>query len=260
MTTEREAAGPDGARGGAHRESRLATSRRLWQRQASVVDEADSTFQLPPGQPGDLLGWTADDLRCAPYTEFVHPDDRDLFADAADELWSSSVPTAFVPLEMRVVSRDRRYWWTRWTVRLTNDGMGVRAVGVDYLAPCPTKGPPVGTWLWDVDADTVSWSTELLDMFGITFGPPAAYGDFLAAVLEDDREGIDRAVRRTLAEDGPYVVDFGIADADGREHWFHAAGRLTECPAGGDRQLGGLLRYLNPIRRDRPRRPPIGCG
>ncbi|MET0911017.1 MAG: PAS domain-containing protein, partial [Ilumatobacteraceae bacterium] len=186
--------------------------------------------------------------------------DRDLLAEAADGLRTSSVPNAFVPLEMRVLARDRRYWWTRWSVASTEDGTQVRAVGVDYLAPHPTKGPPAGTWLWDADHDTVTWSTELLDMFGFDVGPPVAYGDFLAVVLDDDRDSIDRAVRATMADGGPYVVDFGIADPSGREHWVHAAGRLQDRPPGSTRQLGGLLKYLNPARRDRPRRPPTGCG
>ena len=197
MTTEREAAGPEGASGAAGHELGTRSPRLHWQRRATVVDEVHATFELPGGA-GDLLGWTTAELQCAPYLEFVHPDDRELLAEAGDDLRASRVRTAFVPLEMRVLARDRRYWWTRWTVALTEDGTGVRASGVDYLAPQPTKGPPVGTWYWDADADTVSWSTELLDMFGFKVGPPVAYGDFLAAVLEDDRDGIDRAIRQTL--------------------------------------------------------------
>jgi PAS domain-containing protein len=259
MTTEREAAGPEGARGATGHELGARSPRLHWQRRATVVDEVHGTFELAGGA-GDLLGWTTNELQCAPYLEFVHPDDREVLAEAGDDLRASRVRTPFVPLEMRVLARDRRYWWTRWTVNLTEDGTGVRASGVDYLAPQPTKGPPVGTWYWDADADTVSWSTELLDMFGFEVGPPVAYGDFLAAVLADDRGCIDRAIRQTLSDGGPYVVDFGIADPDGREHWFHAAGRLLDDQTGRGRVLGGVLKYLNPVRRERPPRPPIGCG
>jgi PAS domain-containing protein len=260
MTTEREAAGPDGAHEAAHHGPGTSAPHLLWQRRATVVDEAHASFQLPGGA-GDLLGWTTSDLQCAPYLEFVHPDDRDVLAEAGDDLRTSSTPTVFVPLEMRLLARDRRYWWTRWTVALTEDGSSVRAAGVDYLAPQSTKGPPVGTWLWDTRADTVSWSTELLDMFGFRVGPPVAYRDFLAAVLEDDRDGIDRAIRQTLADAGPYEADFGIADSRGREHWFHAAGRLLDHPAGGRRLLGGLLKYLNPVPRGgEGAGPPTGCG
>ena len=259
MTTERESAGPEGAHGAAHHESRSAACRSLWQRRATVTDDADATFQLAT-PTGDLLGWTAADLQCAPSQEFVHPDDRELLPEACERLLLSSTPTTFLPLEMRLLARDRRYWWTRWSVSLTEDGTHVRAAGVDYLAPHPTTGPPVGIWLWDVDADTVSWSTEMLDMFGFTVGPPASYRDFLVAVVEDDRDGIDRAIRRTLADGCPYVADFGIADLAGRERWFHAAGRLLEPSPGGGRRLGGLLKYLNPVRRSEPLRPPTGCG
>jgi PAS domain-containing protein len=260
MTTEREPAGPDGARGAADHESGTTTSRDLWHRRATVVDDPEGTFQLPRCRDGDLLGWTAADLQCARYVEFVHPDDRDLLGDVGDRLRTSDVPTAFVPVDMRVLARDRRYWWTRWSVSLTEDGTRVRAIGVDYLAPHVGKGPPVGTWSWDVDADTVSWSTELLDMFGFNVGPPVSYGDFLAAVLDDDQANVDRAIRATLADGRPYVVDFGIADRSGREHWFHAAGRLQDPRAGQPRRLGGLVKYLNPVRGHRPRRPAIGCG
>jgi len=258
MTTERDAAGPDRAREAAHHEPRTTSPRLLWQRRVDVTEDVNGTFRLPPGRSGDLLGWSGADLQCAPYVDFVHPDDRDLLSEAGEALRTSGAPTAFVPLEMRVLGRDRRYWWTRWSVVVTDTG--VRATGVDYLAPHPAKGPPVGTWLWDDDADAVSWSTEMLDMFGFSVGPPVAYADFLAAVVEDDQGTVDRAVRRTLDDGGPYVVDFGIADETGREHWFHAAGRLLERPAGGPRYLGGLLKYLNPVRRAGSRRPTTGCG
>ncbi|MET0325512.1 MAG: PAS domain-containing protein, partial [Ilumatobacteraceae bacterium] len=138
MTTEREAAGPEEARGAADHESGTS-SQLLWERTAVVTEDVNGTFQVLPGAGGDLLGWSNADLQCAPYVDFVHPDDRDLLAEAGDAQRLSSAPTAFVPLDLRVLARDRRYWWTRWSVVAT--GRGVGAVGVDYLAPHPTKGP-----------------------------------------------------------------------------------------------------------------------
>ena len=150
------------------------------------------------------------------------------------------------PIEVRILARDRRYWWTQWHLWLSTGGMLVCASGVDYVGLDGVVGPPVGTWRWDIDTDTVVWSTELLDMFELGVGPPTSYQRFLDSVHVDDREDVERAVQWSVCSGEPFVADFrGVDDGD-RDRWFHAAGRIESNASGSSGQLCGIVKYLNP--------------
>ena len=211
------------------------------------VGEFDGVFRLAEWSGRDVLGWSSAELRSAPYVEFVHPDDRDVLTGVADELLAGDYRDRFRPVEVRILARDRHYWWTRWHLWTAADGSVAYATGVDYLGRDGVVGPPMGTWQWNVETDTVVWSADLLDMFALTVGPPMSYEWFLANVHDDDRDDVDRAVRWSLVTGEPYVADFRTAgDADGRDRWFHAAGRSERGAAGRPGHLLGIVKYLNP--------------
>src|SRR5688572_19174080 len=87
-----------------------------WRRLAMVVGvgDVDGVFRLGNRVDVELLGWTAGELRCAPYSEWVHPDDRDGLADVADTVRLEHDRGRFCPVEVRLLARDRHYWWTHW--------------------------------------------------------------------------------------------------------------------------------------------------
>lgn len=233
----------------------LAAFEQRWAPEASLAEAAPGHWNLAAGGSSMLLGWSPADLAVIPALELLHPDDRDVLLDATAPIGSGRIP--FRPLELRVLARDSRYWWTRWHLGAQSDG-ALMALGVDYLQPAVDSGPPVGTWHWDADRDVVSWSPELLDMFGMQIGPPASYDAFLAVILDDDRDGFARHVERALVEGQPFVATFRCPTKGEHDLWFHATG--CRCAADpGQRRLSGLVKYLNPP-STWPRRSPIGCG
>ena len=217
-----------------------------WRRRVTVVGVGDVDGVFVTGvRHQDLLGWSSAYLRCAPYGEWVHPDDREMLVESADRV-GALTGRWFWPVEIRILARDRRYWWTRWHLWVSTGRCVVCASGVDYVGRDDVVGPPVGTWRWDIDADQVVWSTELLDMFGLGVGPPMSYQRFLDSVHDEDRDDVDQAVRWSLCSGDPFVADFRGVDDGERDRWFHAAGRV-EPDAGGSRgQLCGIVKYLNP--------------
>jgi PAS domain S-box-containing protein len=58
-----------------------------------------------------VLGYTLDELRASPYLEFVHPDDRSLTTDVADEVQGGKQLLAF---ENRYRHKDGTYRWLEW--------------------------------------------------------------------------------------------------------------------------------------------------
>jgi hypothetical protein len=199
-----------------------------------------------------LLGWTAGELRAVPVADLVHPDDRDLLDDVSSAPVSSG---SFVPVDLRILGRDSRYWWTRWRRRHTLDA-GCALDGATYLRP-DEWGCPVGTWRWYVDVEAVSWSPELLDMFGLQVGPPASQAAFLATVHADDRASVATTLRRAVDERGPFAYTFRCPAGAGLDRWFYAAGRCYVDHDGAD-VVVGLVKYLNAPPTGG--RAAIGCG
>ena len=208
------------------------------------VGDADGVFVMGVGRD-DLLGWSSDDLRCAPYGEWVHPDDREALVAAAQRVLMVA-DGRFWPLEVRILARDRRYWWTRWHLWSSAVRCAVCASGVDYVDPDGVVGALVGTWRWQLDADQVVCSPELLDMFALDVGTPATYAGVLDAVHDEDRAELEQAVRWSLRSGQPFVADFrGVENGD-RDRWFHAAGRFEADAGGSGGELCGIVKFLNP--------------
>jgi PAS domain-containing protein len=189
----------------------------------------------------ELLGWSSDELAVVPAEQLVHPDDRDVIGATAMRVGGRTAP--FLPIDVRLLSRDSRYWWTRWHLFLRPDGSTV-AAGQCLLQPADT-GPAIGVWSWDVGSDTVAWSAEVLDMFGFRRTPPSSYAAALDIVHADDREVVASRADMALAHGEPLAVTFRSAAVGRRDRWFHASGR--RCETYGQRRLAGVVKDLNPV-------------
>lgn len=66
----------------------------------------------------------------------------------------------------------------------------------------------MGSWLLDVATEQVSWSEELLQIYGLTeCAPPLNYQSFLSYLPPDDREILQRAVEQAIAKGTSYEVE-----------------------------------------------------
>lgn len=85
----------------------------------------------------------------------------------------------------------------------------------------------VGNWEWDIAGQRLHWSRELYRIFG---RDPArftvSYQAFLAAIHPEDRELVQQAVDRALANKQPYSIDHRIKLPDGREKIIHEQAEL----------------------------------
>ena len=215
-----------------------------WSPRAALDDFVDDDLTLMVGaRSAGLLGWSPLELAMVPAGELVHPDDRDVLPNVSDRIRCRR--NGFVPFELRLLARDSRYWSTRWHGQRRPD-RSVTATGVELLGPDPGIGPPVGVWCWIVDTDVVSWSTDLLDMFGVQIGPPRSYAAFLEVIVDDDREHVARHLDTCLIEGDPALFSFRCPIPCGsRDRWFHAAARRSVDDE-GRRRIAGLVKYLNP--------------
>ncbi len=223
---------------------------------AAVSFDASQPDATLLGAARDVLGWSSRELAVIAVEDLLHPDDREMIADVVER--SGQCPVrAFRPLEVRLLGRDRRYWWTRWSLIGADDG-ALWARGVDYLAADPQMAPVLGLWEWELDKSLMSWSTHVLDVRGGSVGVPVSYDMFLASVLADDRRDVDAGMQHAARTGERYQMTFRRRVA-GRETWFHASGRRYPAEHGDAPTVGGVVKCLNPLPSAWPV-ATVGCG
>ena len=84
----------------------------------------------------------------------------------------------------------------------------------------------VGSFHWDVVADTVAWSDEMCRIHGFEPGESSiTYETYLDQVHPDHREQVRRTVERSLANQEPFEHEYRIVRATGETRWVFAHGR-----------------------------------
>jgi len=83
----------------------------------------------------------------------------------------------------------------------------------------------IGSWEWDVEADEVWASPELLALYDLgDDSVPGSYADFLEMVHADDRASVDAAVQGGLHSAGTFVFVARVQRADGGWVWTRGRG------------------------------------
>jgi len=91
----------------------------------------------------------------------------------------------------------------------------------------------LGSWELDLVSGRLWWSEEIYHIFDIDperFG--ASYEAFLERVHPDDREAVDQAYRRSVAERTPYEIVHRLLLDDGRVKYVHERGRTDYAEDG----------------------------
>jgi PAS domain S-box-containing protein len=91
----------------------------------------------------------------------------------------------------------------------------------------------VGSWEWDVPANSVWWSDELYRIYGLE--PQSlvpSYDDFLERVHLDDRASVDERNRKAFADHQPFEDVKRVVRADGREILMRTQGAVV-CAENG---------------------------
>ncbi len=79
----------------------------------------------------------------------------------------------------------------------------------------------LGSWDWDVQTDTITWSEEYYRIYG--FDPqqhPPGYVEHLKAYTPESAARLDVAVKMNLQTGEPYKLDLELARPDGPSRWI----------------------------------------
>lgn len=103
----------------------------------------------------------------------------------------------------------------------------------------------IGSWEWNVKADTMSWSNEMYRICGVR---PGTYGknyqSFLALVHPADRLQVEAAVRAALGQGPPYDLEYRLLLPDGTERPVHGKGDVVFDLDGKAISMSGMLQDI----------------
>jgi PAS domain S-box-containing protein len=86
----------------------------------------------------------------------------------------------------------------------------------------------IGSWVWDVRKDVVTWSDELYRIFGVEHGSgPLTYETYLGLVHPDDRGFTEGLVRQAAVDGKPFAMEYRIVRPGGDERIVLGQGRVV---------------------------------
>ena len=99
----------------------------------------------------------------------------------------------------------------------------------------------LGSWQWDILANTVTWSEELYRIYGQAPGSfEGTYESFLASVHPHDRPMVHGVINQAFHDHQPFTFDHRIIRPDGTERTLHARGEVTVDASGQPRTMTGV--------------------
>lgn len=85
----------------------------------------------------------------------------------------------------------------------------------------------MGTWDWDLAANSVQWSDNLERIHGLPEGAfDGTFASYEREIHPDDRPRVLASVQRALAEGVPHDVEYRLVAPDGTVRWCEGKGRV----------------------------------
>lgn len=110
----------------------------------------------------------------------------------------------------------------------------------------------IGSWDWDIVANTLEWSDEIYRIFGLEPQEfDATYEAFLKTIHPDDREKVMAAVGESLEKGVKYSIDHRIIRPDGEERIVHEEGEVKRDADGTPVQMIGVVHDITVVRQIR---------
>jgi PAS domain S-box-containing protein len=102
-------------------------------------------------------------------------------------------------------------------------------------------GARLGTWQWKVETDELEGSPLSLALFGLPADMKFNFARFVATLHPEDRTHVGEAMRRCLAGEAEYDVEYRTIWPDGSERWIAAKGRAYQNAVGKNVDVRGIL-------------------
>ncbi|MBV8519583.1 MAG: PAS domain S-box protein [Acidobacteria bacterium] len=102
----------------------------------------------------------------------------------------------------------------------------------------------IGSWQRDFVTGRITWSDNLMRMYGFTSGDQLEPEMLYEMVHPDDRERVRVTIEDAFGSRSPFSVQFRVTLADGALHTLQAVGRMTVDPEGRPQRISGILQDI----------------
>jgi PAS domain S-box-containing protein len=108
----------------------------------------------------------------------------------------------------------------------------------------------VGSWVWEPEPESVTWSEEMCEIFGRDPALPApGYGEVQRFYTAESWRRMDAAVKGALETGTPYQLDLEIIRANGQQAWVTARGEAQRDASGRIVRLRGSVQDITARKR-----------
>ena len=211
-----------------------------------------------------IYGFELDEpLTFAVIQSHFHPDDRDEVIRRVEAAFAPDEGADEFEVEQRIIRTDGEVRWIRVRGRAFFEGaeaerQAVRCLGtyVDItdgkravealresreVLSLAMQSSRMGAWSRDLRTETVYWSAELEELFGLEPGTFSGnINGFYDYVYIEDKEYMAREVRNALNERRSYIIEFRFHHADGSLRWMEGRGQGLYAPDGTPVKVYGI--------------------
>jgi signal transduction histidine kinase/ActR/RegA family two-component response regulator len=113
-------------------------------------------------------------------------------------------------------------------------------VPANVLTPEIEELAGIGTWMWDVAQDTMSWSAQVYRIFDISPGTPLTPAEMPGLRPESGEGLVATTLRQALRHGTPWRMVHPAVTASGRPIWLRSSGRVERTDGRTVRMLGIL--------------------
>jgi PAS domain S-box-containing protein len=108
----------------------------------------------------------------------------------------------------------------------------------------------LGSWDWDIKANTVGWSAQMFRVYGLEPGSvDVSFEAFIGLVHPDDREIVQQKVGDAVRTGQPFALDHRVVWPDGSVRWLHGRGRVIVDAGGEPVRMAGSGQDITERRR-----------
>ncbi|WP_264522179.1 PAS domain S-box protein [Flavobacterium sp. N1994] len=195
-----------------------------------VIVGLDGYFKRINPVVSELLGYTDAELYAVPYTNFVHPEDRDKYIIELDSLIESNTTNYF---EIRNITKSGKVKWLAWNAIYITEENNIYAVAKDItekkeleeLLQKANELARIGGWEVDIPNNTIFWSdiTKEIHEVDPDYIPKLKSGvHFYKKGIS--RNKINKYIKQAFKTGKSWDDEFQIVTGKGNERWVRVIG------------------------------------